>query len=287
VAIALNLNQMADEISITSCIALTVLVQFVLSTLPGKTLTQINVVSNVLFIACILMFIFTGLLLPARAPSSELKFVHPGGLLAASGIIVFSPASHSIYPSIMQRMEKPEEFPTCIKRAYGLAVAAYVSLAVAGYYLFGNACQPSAVRNIGADLNLVALPNLGWMNTVAAVCMVVKLSGFQPLLLNPLNSTIMDMMQGWAPRSITETLVPPAVLTISAAVAVHFAQQMAILLSIIGSIFCATIAFVMPVLCYRKLSSQQFGGMQHAVFTGLIVMGSTFAVLGLITALAA
>jgi len=42
-------------------------------------------------------------------------------------------------------------------------------VAVPGYCLFGNAAQPSAVRNIGVDLAMAPLPDLGWMNAVAAL----------------------------------------------------------------------------------------------------------------------
>lgn len=284
VATAMNLNMLVDEISVSSAVCLTVLLQFLLSNAPGKLLTQLNLVCNALFIGCCFMFIITGLLLPKKVPVSELRYVKPEGLLAACGIIVFSPCSHSLYPSIMQRMEEPDKYPSCIRRAYVLACIAYLSLAVPGYYLFGDAVQPSAVTNIGADLNLVALPNLGWMNSVAAFCMVMKLAGLQPLILTPLNSTIECMLQGWAPKSIIGTLVPPSVLTVSAIVAMHFAHQMGTLLNLVGSIFCMTIALVLPVLCYWRLRPG-IPCLQQVLFSGLVVMGGTFAVLGLLTAI--
>jgi len=286
VATALNLNQLVDEISVSTAVGLTVLVQFVLTNVPMKTLTKINVVSNVVFLVCCFMFIVTGLLLPAKAPASDLKWVKPEGLLAACGIIVFSPCAHSLFPAMMQRMEKPKEYPMCIRRAFALATVAYVCFAVPGYYFFGNAVQPSAVMNIGADLTLVPLPNLGWMNSVAAFCMVMKMSGLQPLILTPLNATLESMMQGFAPQAVLSTMIPPVVLAVSAVVATHFAHQMAALLNLVGSIFCMSIAFVLPVLCYWKLRMPDIGKLQQAVFAGLIMMGGTFALLGLITALA-
>jgi len=286
VATAMNLNLLVDEISVSSAIGITVLVQFVLTNVPMKTLTRLNLVCNALFIACCFMFIVTGLLLPAKAPASDLKYVRPEGILAACGIIVFSPCGHSLYPAIMQRMERPDQYPICLRRAYFMATIAYVAFAVPGYYLFGNAVQPSAVRNIGADLSLIPMPNLGWMSPIAAFCMVMKMSGLQPLILNPLNSTIELMVEGVAPKSIASTLIPPAVLTISAVVALHFANEMATLLNIVGSIFCMSIAFVLPVLCYWKLQ-QKVPGAQQVFFFGLIVMGGTFALLGLMTALSA
>jgi len=283
VATALNLNQLVDEISMTSAICLTILVQFVLTNVPLKQLTQLNLVCNALFIACCFMFIVTGLLLPTKASPSEFRYVKAEGLLAACGIIVFSPCGHSLYPAIMQRMERPEQYPSCLRRAYFFACLAYVGFAVPGYYLFGNAVQPSAVRNIGADLHLIPLPDLGWMNEVAAFCMVMKMSGLQPLILTPLNSTLELMVQGAAPKFISGTLIPPVVLTISAIAAMHFANQMATLLNIVGSIFCMSIAFVLPVICYWKLQ-RKVSKAQQVLFFTLVVTGGSFALLGFLTA---
>jgi len=45
-------------------------------------------------------------------------------------------------------MEEPEKFPICLRRSYTAACMLYLAVAVPGYYLFGNAVQPSAVGNI-------------------------------------------------------------------------------------------------------------------------------------------
>ena len=129
-------------------------------------------------------FVATGLLLPSRAPAAEIQTVKPHGLLAACGILIFSPAGHSFYPQIMQQMEEPSKFPRCIKNAYGMAGLVYLFIAVPGYLLFGDAAQPSAVRNIGLDRSLVPLPDLSWMNTLAATGLVLKLIPNQASLID-------------------------------------------------------------------------------------------------------
>lgn len=285
VAAASNLGQLLHGLSVSSSVVLAVLVQLVLTAVPMKALARLNVVCNVLFIICCLMFIVTGLLLPVQAAPSELVLVKPGGIVAACGIIVFSPASHSLYPSIMQRLEKPEQFPICLRRAYVLACIIYVLFAASGYYLFGNAVQPSAVRNIGVDRNLITLPNLGWMNYVAAFSMLVKVSGLQPLILSPLSSTIDGLLRDQMPRSVSSTLIKPMVLAISGVVAIHFVDKVAYLLNLVGSIFCMSIAFVLPVLCYWQINAKTIGVVQKVFCSGLIIMGGGFATLGLITAL--
>merc|ERR1719456_1167395 len=82
----------------------------------------------------------------------------------------------------------------------------------------------------------------------------MKISGLQPLILHPLNATIELLLAGSAPSSVLSTLTAPSVLIISAVVALHFAHQIAALLNLLGCIFCMSIAFVLPVLCYWKIN---------------------------------
>jgi vesicular inhibitory amino acid transporter len=285
VSAATNLNQLLPNLPSSAAIGLTVLVQFGLAALPMRTLSRLNVIGNILFVVCCLMFLVTGLMLPSKALSSEHQFVRPEGVAAACGIIIFSPASHSLYPAIMQKMKHPEQYSVCLRRAYVLACVVYVCFAVSGYYLFGSAVQPSAVRNIGVDRRLIALPNLGWMNYVASFSMLVKVSSLQPLIMAPLISTIEGMFEGWVRQPMLSTLSGPCVLTISAVVAIHFAQNVAALLTLVGSVFCMSIAFVLPALCYWRINADSIGPLQQVVFSGLILMGGSFAILGLISAL--
>merc|ERR1719238_1152122 len=107
------------------------------------------------------MFLATGFFLPASADSKEAPrtdMFRPSGLLSAAGMIVFSPAAHSFYPQVMQRMEEPRKFSVCVRRAYAPACVLYLVVAVLGCYTFGAAIQPSVVTNIGADMNLKPIP---------------------------------------------------------------------------------------------------------------------------------
>merc|ERR1719272_1787436 len=99
-----------------SAIVVTVSVGYILASAPSDFMTKLNVASNVGYIACCIMFLATGLLLPTRAPASDIELIRPHGMFSAAGILVFSPAAHSYYPTIMQRMEEPHLFPICLRR---------------------------------------------------------------------------------------------------------------------------------------------------------------------------
>jgi len=285
---ALNLTQLFDHLHVSSAIALSVTGGYVLSFVPTKALTKVNVTSNLVFIACCLMFIFTGIMLPRKAPASDLQFVKPHGLLSAAGILVFSPAGHSFYPRMMQQMQEPSKFPTCIRRAYLGAAIVYIGLAVPGYYMFGSATQPSAIRNIGVDLKLMPLPDLAWMNTAAALGLVMKLVPSQALVLSPLTAVINGVVSSKLSHASSEAMQPfvaPCVLLVSSILAAQFANEVALLLNLMGSFFCMNIAFVLPVICYWRLAPEPLGLGKQMLFVFLIAMGLTCSLLGIASCL--
>lgn len=287
VCASMNVAQLLD-VSAAPAVAVAVCGAYALTFVPAKVLTKINVMSNLVFIASALMFVVTGLMLPQKAPPTELEVVRPRGLLAAAGILIFSPAGHSFYPRIIQQMEEPQKFTSCIKWAYASACVVYLGIAVPGYYLFGTAAQPSAVRNIGADRQLVPLPDLWWMNTAAALGLVIKLIPNQALVLSPLTAVIKGAIARRLSESSAEVAqgaVTPVVLLVSALVAVHFANEMAFLLNLLGSFFCMNIAFVLPVVCYWRLTSDSLSSGRQFLFGLLIAMGLGGAVVGVISCL--
>lgn len=285
VATVLNLGQIAEGLSTGTAIAISVAAAYSLTFVPRHVLTRMNVLSNVVYGVCCLMFIITGFLLPSKAPSSEVVFVRPQGLLSAAGILVFGPASHSFFPAVMQQMEEPAAYPKCVRRAYGAALVFYLTMAIPGYFLFGKAVQPSAVHNIGLDRSLQPLPGLGWMHPVAAIGMVAKMMSLQPIALTSLCGTVEGMLRSHFSEEVLRFAVPPAILATAALAAFHFANEMGELINLIGSIFCMTIAFVVPVLCYWKLSPVALSPLTQAILVGLVAMGGTLALIGALSAL--
>jgi len=284
---SLNVAQLGEGIDTRIAVALCTISVYFMSFLPSRVMTRVNVLANLSFIVCCAMFVFTGLRLPERPPPTDLQVVKPHGLIAAAGILVFSPAAHSFYPALMGKMADPAAFPICLRRAYGAACVLYLAVAVSGYYLFGNRVQPSAVMNIGVDLSLSPLPDLGWMNPVAAFGMCIKMLALATLVLSSLTSTIESSLSGGLGKGEGDGLraaITPGVLAISAVVATRFAHEMASLLNLIGSVFCMNIAFVIPVMCFWRLSPEPLGWARRAGFVALITMGVTFAVLGFCSA---
>jgi len=279
VCATINLNQLIEDIGTPTALGLTVVVVFALTTYaPVQFVTRVNVVSNGFFAICLMMFLLTGMVLPARAPASDLELVKLSGIIPTATIMAYSNAGHGIYPELMQRMEEPEKFPACVRRVGVVVFLVSVGVAAPGYFFFGNYAQPSVVQNIGVDLNFSAIPHLGWMSPVAAFGMTVKMMSSQALSLTALSSVVEGLLGEVVPR----IAVAPLLLVTSAVVASRFAASVATLLSLIGSVFCMNIAFVLPVICYWKLAQEPVRGIQRIFFTTLLFIGFSLALLGIV-----
>merc|ERR1719482_2253996 len=125
-------------------------------------------------------------------------------------------------------------------------------------------------------MNLKPIAGLAWMNSAAAFCMVVKMFAMQPLILVPLTATLEGVLQDWYPKVPSQKVrraAPVIVLALSALASLHFAEEIAVVLNFLGCVFCMTIAFVVPVLCYWKLTKDTIGPLQQLGFVGLLLMG--------------
>lgn len=283
---AMNLNQVFDSISMSAATVVSVIAASALTFVPPAILTQVNITSNVFFGVAIVMFIATGFFLPELPRASDTwTLMDPHGLLAALGILIYAPTGHSFFPSVMQKMEQPAQYSTCITKAYLAACVVYLFIGFCGYYLFGNFAQVSAVKNIGVGLHLAPLPNLGWMNCVAAVGMTVKMSAASTLQIMGLASTVEGVLVEKFGDQAPKSMIIPATTVVSAMVVIYFSDKMGYLLEVIGSLFCTNVGFVLPVACYWKLAKEPVGPGKRAIFISLIAIGELMAVIGTISAM--
>lgn len=260
-------------------IMISVIFAYVISAYPLRRLTRLNLVSGLMTMVCFGLFIVSGLMLPERAPTTELQVCNLPGLLSAAGILVFSPAAHAFYPDIMARMDEPQLYTACLRRSYGAACIVYLAVGIAGYTLFGQAAQDSLIQNIGLDRGLQPLPGMSWMGTVAASGMAFRFLVLQAYVLPTLTASVESL------TGITSNTSRSIVLALSAGIAAFFAKKAALLLNLLGSAVCINIAFTVPVLCYWRLSRRAriLPFYEQALLFGLLSMGISFSVLGVVS----
>ncbi|CAJ1329630.1 unnamed protein product [Effrenium voratum] len=276
VGAAMNISQCIGEPnSETWAVLLSVAFAYALS-IP-RNLTKLHGVSTCVYIACLAMVCLSGLLLPERGSLSELSAFDGHGLFSVAGILVFSPAAHAFFPDIQRRMQRPQNYPLCLKGAYSAAAALYLSVGLAGCLLFGHAVKPSAIQNVGWTRDFRPLPHMHWMAAASAAGMAIRLLVMQAYVLPTLTSSLCGVT-GCSSQGVLLT----SILAASAGAAACFAQQLTVLLNCIGGAICANIAFTMPVLCYWKLSRQTrtLPWFEQLGLALLFLMGACFSMLG-------
>lgn len=279
VVAAVHIHLLFSQVSQQQGVLISTLATFVLCFASPQLLTRVNVACNGVFFLLCGMFVITGFMLPESAPESDFFLIDTSKIMASCGILVFNSASHACYPTIMQSMREPERYTSSVKQSYCAQLMFYLCVCVPAYFCFGDSIQQTLVGNIGRDRQLQPIPGLGWMGPLAAAGMVLKMTAMQPLVFTPLVQTI----GGLIPRA-PKSLLGPGVLCFSAACSAIFADEMATLINLIGSVLCMNIAFVMPTACYWQLAGESSSLFEKSRYAGLIFMGAVFAVLGLLSA---
>lgn len=70
------------------------------------------------------------------------------------GIMAFSYAGHSVFPSIQASMRRPSRFPRVLDTAYCIVAALCTFLGVAGYYMYGDGARDVITFNMRAGAPL-------------------------------------------------------------------------------------------------------------------------------------
>jgi solute carrier family 32 (vesicular inhibitory amino acid transporter) len=72
------------------------------------------------------------------APAAVTTTIDWSNLPLIFGIMAFSYAGHSVFPSIQASMRSPSQFPAVLDTAYIIVALLCTFLGTAGYYMYGN-----------------------------------------------------------------------------------------------------------------------------------------------------
>ena len=59
---------------------------------------------------------------------------------------------HAVFPSIYRDMRDPKQFGTMINLSYSLLTAIYISMAICGYFMFGEDTLPEVDSHLHSFL---------------------------------------------------------------------------------------------------------------------------------------
>jgi len=197
------------------------------------------------------------------------------------GIIVFCFAGHPCFPIVHECMLERSRWQLSVVITFFLALVYYGGLGVFGFLVFGTDLAASFTEN------LAHLQNALLCRTVSAIAFFVKIQLTAPLLMNAI------LVSVWAPKTGEAEWPPGRVLALAsltlftALTAVAFADDVAVIASLTGSLFTMMTSVLFPTIAHLRLAHLfEWEGARSSCIPHIlvIVFGVVMAVLG--TALA-
>ncbi|KAG0003365.1 hypothetical protein BGZ80_002916 [Entomortierella chlamydospora] len=183
------------------------------------------------------------------------KVIHWANIPSSLATIAFAYSGNVVYPHVEHTMRYPKQWPKVVWSALTLCCFLYVSVAVAGYTVFGDTTKSPILGNI---------PEGAW-SIISNTLMVIHVLLAAPIMLTSLSIMVESFItKKWpsfaegstlaqfAKRAIDRILI--AVLTaFVAAVIPYFGDMM----DLLGALTTCLLVFIFPILFYFML-----GGMK-------------------------
>merc|ERR1719220_2266157 len=150
------------------------------------------------------------------------------------------------------------------------------------YYMFGDAVQDIATKNIGYDLEMKPFPTAKGFGAFSLVWLLFKLQGSQVPISNPFVEIISKMLNvklPWSNRGMACFLLSFPVILALAGGSHVLQNQLALLKSICGSTVMNINAIIFPPLAYLRVCKPE-GFIARLGAVTMIVLGIIFIFIG-------
>ncbi|KAK3786475.1 hypothetical protein RRG08_058532 [Elysia crispata] len=166
--------------------------------------------------------------------------------LMAFGLLSFGFGGHQVFPTIQVDMKRPENF--VYSAAFGLSIVLcmYLPVAVTAFTVYGS--------NIHDNVLMSLLP--GCLHSIAMVLMTVHLLGGFIIILNPVNQEMEGIFNIPNCFCFRRVMLRTGIVGLLLFVALSVPQFGAIM-ALIGGSTMAFLVFIIPSVCYLKLSSMK------------------------------
>jgi len=185
---------------------------------------------------------------------------HASNFPRSLGIIIFCFAGHPCFPIMHECLREKKDWGRTINIAFILSLMYYSGLGCTGSLAFGHATKPSIIQNM-KDL---PEPSAQLWRGLAAVAIMIKVQLTAPLLLNTILVAVFPpapvkrkSVEGAALDNLKRTPALILLCALTGTVALAFADNVAALASLTGSLLVMVTSVVFPILVFRKLARSQ------------------------------
>ncbi|KAI1117511.1 transmembrane amino acid transporter family protein [Nemania sp. NC0429] len=186
-----------------------------------------------------------------------------GGIFQAVGVISFAFVCQHNSLLIYGSLKTPtiDRFTTVTHYSTGVSMVACLVMALAGFLTFGDKTLGNVLNNFPADNTMV---------TIARLCFGLNMLTTLPLEAFVCREVMLNYWFPGEPFNMNLHLIYSSALVVSAMILSLFTCDLGIVFELVGATSAAALAYILPPLCYIKLSSRSW---RTYVAMGIVAFG--------------
>ncbi|KAI8888068.1 hypothetical protein K501DRAFT_174046 [Backusella circina FSU 941] len=205
----------------------------------------------------------------------------------AFGLMMAGFSGHAVFPAIYRDMKNPKQYEKMVDLTYIITVVIYLTMAVAGYLMFGLDTMQEITQN------LASTPGYSkWINRLAVWLIVITPLAKYGLMLNPvcvtweLWTSSCDKLEKWVAYHAWRRKLVSALGKVSASALVILIATVFPgfdrVMSLLGALFSFGISAIFPIICYIKLFQHDISQGEKILIYLILLVSSLMAILGTI-----
>ncbi|KAI9104340.1 hypothetical protein K1719_022912 [Acacia pycnantha] len=169
------------------------------------------------------------------------------GIPTAVSLYAFCYGTHPLFPSLYNSTRKKAQFSNVLLICFVLSTFGYASMAIVGYLMYGS--------NVQSQITL-DLPVNRVTSKVAIFTVLVNPIAKYALMVKPIQNALKELLpaDGTCKKSRLTNILIGTVLIISSVLVAMFVPFFGYLMSLVGAVTVVTASFLLPCLCYLKIS---------------------------------
>ncbi|KAI9305504.1 transmembrane amino acid transporter protein-domain-containing protein [Cunninghamella echinulata] len=200
------------------------------------------------------------------------------------GLIMSGFAGHAVFPSIYRDMDEPKKYNKVVDISYIITILIYVSMAWAGYSMFGMETMKEITQNLAVNVGYNRLLN----NIILWLVFLTPIAKYG-VMMNPLQMVwehwLLSKVQShcWSPTSKnlftwSNKIILHSTIVFIAIIFPGFDRVM----SLLGALFSYGISVIFPLVCHLKLFGHSLSTRKYILDWVILSISCTIAIIGTI-----
>uniref|UniRef100_A0A7N0UME0 Amino acid transporter transmembrane domain-containing protein n=1 Tax=Kalanchoe fedtschenkoi TaxID=63787 RepID=A0A7N0UME0_KALFE len=200
------------------------------------------------------------------------ELVNLGGLSTAISLYIVCFAGHPVIPSIYTSMKSQFHFTKVLLVSFFITILTYMATAIVAYLMYGANVESSITLNLPSNQVAGAI--------AIYTTLLIPITRYA-LMMSPVATSI----EGALPQEYTNSthvrILIRIALLISTVMVAYVFPYYETLMAIIGSIFVVLGSFIIPCLCYLKISRfRRRWGYETTAIILILIFSATAAIIG-------